>query len=185
MAVPFYRTAIAVVMLWPERFVIDNMAILLAISGLAVMVNVTWLVFRTCNPVTVPAEARSVKKFIRRHSSGFVFVIFEQATQPLPASQLPMFPTSTCPCWQREQQQVLLPLVISFLVIVFLIVMQRAFEGRLAKKNQLREALLLDRSDPSFRKCIEVRTLRRQGLWTEVPKDGRAIRAMNPLLLGL
>jgi RHS repeat-associated protein len=96
-------------------------------------------------PAIAHNEPVSVKKFVRKRSSGFAFVIFEQTTQRLPASQLPMFPTSTCPCWQREQQQVVFALVISFPVIVFLIVMQRAFEGRLTKKNQLREALLLDR----------------------------------------
>jgi hypothetical protein len=85
------------------------------ILSLAAELRTSFLLFCNCTPELASQYLKSFEN--REHREEAI------TTQPLPASQLPLFPTSTCPSWQREKQQVVLALVIAFLMIVHLIVM--------------------------------------------------------------
>jgi hypothetical protein len=82
-------------------------------------------------------------------SCRLAFVVLEQTTESFSASNGPLF--LFCRSHRRrKKQQVVLPLMISFLVIMELVVMQRPFERTLAKQDQLRKAFLFDGPDPTL-----------------------------------
>ena len=62
----------------------------------------------------------------------------------------------------RKQQDVALALVVPFGVEMIDIVAQRPPQGALAEQDHLRQALLLDRSDPALCVGIQVRAACRQ-----------------------
>jgi hypothetical protein len=62
----------------------------------------------------------------------------------------------------RKQENVTLPLVIPFSMIMFDVLAQRSLQGALAKEDHLGQALLLHRPDPALRKGIQVQAARRQ-----------------------
>ena len=60
-----------------------------------------------------------------------------------------------------KQQNVALALVIPFRVKVLHELAQRTSQRGFAEQDQFRQALLLDRADPSFREGVQIRTARR------------------------
>ena len=87
-------------------------------------------------------------------------IVAQEPTQSLAAPHRPL----AVPIRRgaRKQQDVALALVVPFGVEMIDIVAQRLPQGALAEQDHLRQALLLDRSDPALRVGIQVRAACRQ-----------------------
>ena len=77
-------------------------------------------------------------------------VIMQEPTQSLAALHWPL---TTNFCVPREQQDIVLPLVISLSVEMLDIFDQRPSQRALTEENHLGQALLLHRPDPALRRC--------------------------------
>src|SRR5665811_457966 len=62
----------------------------------------------------------------------------------------------------REQQEVVLPLMVPLSMVMLDEFAQGSSQGALTKKNDLRQTLVLDRPDPALRIDIQVRAAGRQ-----------------------
>src|SRR5262245_22731564 len=86
-------------------------------------------------------------------------VIAQESAQSLAALNRPIAADVRTP---REQQDVALPLMIPLGMEMFDILTQSSQQGALAKEDNLEQALLLHRPDPTLRISIQVRAARRQ-----------------------
>jgi hypothetical protein len=86
-------------------------------------------------------------------------IVAQKPTQSIAAPHRPLALPIVCP---RKQQDVTLPLMISFGMEMVDIVAQRPPQRALAEEDHFGQALLLDRPHPAFRVGIQVRTARRQ-----------------------
>ena len=86
-------------------------------------------------------------------------VIAQEPTQSLAALHRPL---AVDVCIAREQQDVVLPLMIALSMVMLDVFAQGAPQGALAEEDHLGQALLLHRPDPALRVGIQVRATRRQ-----------------------
>ena len=92
-------------------------------------------------------------------SGRFLMVIAQEPTQSLAALHRPL---GVDVCIAREQQDVVLPLMIALSMVMLDVFAQCAPQGALAEEDHLGQALLLHRPDPALRVGIQVRATRRQ-----------------------
>src|SRR5450756_1450973 len=93
------------------------------------------------------------------NSRSLLMVITQETTQPLATLHRLLTMRLRDP---TEQQDVGLPLMIPLGMVMRNIFAQRPPQGALAKENDLRQALVLHRPDPSLSIGIQVRTAGRQ-----------------------
>jgi RHS repeat-associated protein len=92
-------------------------------------------------------------------------VKFEQTSESFPAKNRPVA-WERIGCMLREQEQVLLALMRSFVKVMMLDIFGDGMpEGSLAEENHTVEAFVFDRPDEPFGERVQVRGTRRQGEW--------------------
>ena len=94
-----------------------------------------------------------------KYSCG-TLVIFEQAAESLTALNRVTLP-GLFVAHYREEQLVAFPLMVSFAVIMSAVLRQDARQRALAEQDHLGQAFLFDRTDPSFRERVQIRTVSR------------------------
>lgn len=92
-------------------------------------------------------------------SPHLAMIVAQKPTQSLAAANRPLAAAARVP---RKQQDVALPLMIPLGMDMIDVFAQRPPQGALAEQDHLRQALLLDRSDPALRVGIQVRAACRQ-----------------------
>jgi len=100
---------------------------------------------------------RSIRSYGITCSCSLAVVIIEQPSQSL----LTLNRSLTNTGWLSlpgKQQLVLFALMITFFMIMHSVLLKRLLQGRLSEENQLREAVLFDRSHPALRIGIQVGT---------------------------
>jgi hypothetical protein len=95
-----------------------------------------------------------------KNSCGFTLVIFQEPTEPFAT------PNWACTLFvladRRKEQHVTLSLMISLMMIMVHVLFEHMPKSTLAKQNQPRQDLVLDRLHPAFRVGIQIRRPRRQ-----------------------
>lgn len=89
-------------------------------------------------------------------------VVFQQASEAFSTADCSTTPNAPVIA-RREQQEVVLTLVIPLRVIVLVELSYGASQRGLAKEDQLGQTLSLYGAHPSFRESIQIRAARRKG----------------------
>ena len=92
-------------------------------------------------------------------SRRLTMIVAQEPTQSLATLHRPLAAAVRVP---RKQQDVALPLVVSLGMEMIDVIAQRPPQRALAEQDHLRQALLLDRSDPALCVGIQVRAACRQ-----------------------
>jgi len=65
----------------------------------------------------------------------------------------------------REEEKITFALVVAFKMMVFNVLSQRSAQRTFTKENELGQAFLPDRADPTLGESVQIWTSRRQSQW--------------------